>query len=882
MVVRVGPVTAILLLCGIGAPLRAADCNGNRVEDFTDIADATSNDCNTNGIPDECDALLLPLGQRRQRLSIGENPLGLVVVDLDGDGAGELVAVTSGTALSVARGDGNGGFERPVDYPAGDGARALTAGDLDADGDRDLVTVSDTAFFLLRNPGDGTLGRAEEFAAPPGTGSVTMADLNGDGLLDLVTASTSTHRVSVHVNGGAGAFAAEVSFSVGEGPATVAAGDFDDDGDVDLASANQTAGTVSVLINQGPGDQGAASMAAAVAYEVGPLPPPTAVTGELLAAGDLDGDDDLELVVATSASVAVLANQGGGTFAEAAHFAAKPIALTLGDLDADGDTDVAIGSELTTQPAPPLSPGAADIRHAGLLTVIANDGGGRLLAASSFSLEASARFVTAADLDADGDLELAVVTGDPEGVSVFWSGQEDTYAMSVQHVIFQDASPHGVAVADLDGDGDMDMASSNGGQFRSYTILINEGGGVFRIQPAVLVGGTAHIYTIAVGDFDLDGDLDLSFADLNNHLVHVVLNDGTAKFSPPASFRTGREPFYCTVGDMDSDGDLDVITADKLSRSATVLFNDGSAGFEQRERVRTGEGPQGVVAGDFDADGNMDLAVANSGAARSERLSVHRGAGDGTFGAAENYSTSAGPAFVQAGDFDADGDVDLASAQRDSTASVFPNRGDGTFDSPSTILLAENAFSFLAVDINGSGHLDFVFANQGGGNISVLLNQGQGTFRPPFHYAAAGLPRYVAAGDLDGDGYSDIVCNNRIGNSLTMFFNRSPRGGRENVPEGICISDGEPQFRRGDVDASGARNVTDALSLLNYLFLRGSVPPCRASADADDSGRLNLVDVLSLLNHLFQNGGPLPPPFEQCAEDPSADDLDCRSFPACP
>ncbi len=92
----------------------------------------------------------------------------------------------------------------------------------------------------------------------------------------------------------------------------------------------------------------------------------------------------------------------------------------------------------------------------------------------------------------------------------------------------------------------------------------------------------------------------------------------------------------------------------------------------------------------------------------------------------------------------------------------------------------------------------------------------------------------------------------------------------------------EPSFVRGDVNADGSINATDAVSLLSYLFRAGAAPDCAKSADTDDSGTLSITDAIGILRHIFGGAGPLPEPFAGCGVDTSADEVTCEAFAACP
>ncbi len=92
---------------------------------------------------------------------------------------------------------------------------------------------------------------------------------------------------------------------------------------------------------------------------------------------------------------------------------------------------------------------------------------------------------------------------------------------------------------------------------------------------------------------------------------------------------------------------------------------------------------------------------------------------------------------------------------------------------------------------------------------------------------------------------------------------------------------GEPRFSRGDANADGDMNLTDAISILNFLFTGGVKPPCTKSGDSDDNGALQLTDAVRILNFLFLGGPPPDDPYPDCGSDETADDLDCISFPPC-
>ncbi len=122
--------------------------------------------------------------------------------------------------------------------------------------------------------------------------------------------------------------------------------------------------------------------------------------------------------------------------------------------------------------------------------------------------------------------------------------------------------------------------------------------------------------------------------------------------------------------------------------------------------------------------------------------------------------------------------------------------------------------------------------------------------------------------DCDADGITD----------LARLSAGAPDADEDGVPDDCG---GGPLFVRGDANADGTGNVTDAVYVLDHLFGGGEVPPCAKSADADDSGTVDLRDAVYVLNFLFTGGAPPAAPFAECGQDPSVDELSCDSFPSC-
>ncbi len=314
---------------------------------------------------------------------------------------------------------------------------SLNAGDLDRDGDLDLVVANrfSKSVSVLLNSGDGRFTAAENFGAGTRPESVGVGDLDGDEDLDLVVANALDDDLTVLLNSGDGRFGAREDFGVGDGPRSVGLGDLDGDGDLDVVVANQLSNNVTVLLNNGDGRFGGG-----VEFGVGTTP-------RSLAIGDLDGDGDLDVVVANfgSRDVSVLLNSGDGGFEGALNFTLgvkQPNSVVVGDLDGDGDLDAVTANQPSDD-----------------VTVLLNDGNGSFGGGVVIGVGDSPRVAVMVDLDRDGDLDVVTSNSSSSDVSVLINRGDGSFEAGVPFGV--GAAPFFVVVGDLDGDGDADLATAN-------------------------------------------------------------------------------------------------------------------------------------------------------------------------------------------------------------------------------------------------------------------------------------------------------------------------------------------------------------------------------------------------------------------------------------
>lgn len=314
----------------------AEDCNGNGAADNLDISRGTSQDCNANAVPDECDLS----GVRFDAIAYYPVPRGAFIIrsaDVDRDGDMDLVVIGGQGCdnMSVLLNQGDGTFSGPTDYTVPGWPACLAVADLTGDGYADIVVGSDAGTSIFPNNGNGTFG-ARRDSSTQRTREVAAGDLDSDGDRDLVIVSWNygyeVAKVRVWTNGGGGAFS-EVIHNVGNSLEGLELADLDEDGDLDIVVGDGKAACscIRILLNHGNG-----TFAPAFDRTTG------GVTYRL-ASADMDHDGDVDLLLAKdSYRFTLLLNNGNATFADTSDrsLPALPYWIEPGDLDRDGDIDV--------------------------------------------------------------------------------------------------------------------------------------------------------------------------------------------------------------------------------------------------------------------------------------------------------------------------------------------------------------------------------------------------------------------------------------------------------------------------------------------------------------------------------------------------------------
>jgi hypothetical protein len=329
----------------------------------------------------------------------------------------------------------------------------------------------------------------------------------------------------------------------------IAAGDFSGNHRPDLAMTDVRRNAVDILLNRGNGTFGSP-----VFYPLNGLPSGIAV-------GDFNGDGKLDLVVADESfgTIAVLLGNGDGTFQNPSYYPAAsvedgPAAVAVGDFNGDGKLDVAVAVFRGSQSSVLLGKGDGTF--------------GPPIRFESDQFIGQVRFVTTADLNHDGKLDLVTAVNQPDIVQVLLGNGDGTFQPPVAYQA--GPTPVCISVGDFNGDGNLDLAVVNPFN-NTVNILLGKGDGTF--QPATSFSESLTPVWIAAGDFNKTGRLDLAIANYGSGNVSVLPGNGDGTFQAPQSYGTDAHSTALAVADFNGDGTLDVAVANSFSGDVSVLLN---------------------------------------------------------------------------------------------------------------------------------------------------------------------------------------------------------------------------------------------------------------------------------------------------------------------
>ena len=531
---------------------------------------------------------------------------------------------------------------------------------------------------------------------------------------------------------------------------------------------------------------------------------------------------------------------------------AEPRGAVQGDFNHDGKADIAVVNQC-------IDPYCTPDQRGGV-TIELGNGDGTFQSPVNYFAEYQSVALTEGDFNGDGNLDLAVVncTGEtfdycgyvpvPTGsVSILLGNGDGTFQPPVSYGLGD--YPRNVVTADFNGDGKLDLAVAVYCGTDPYcrfstpyvSILIGQGDGSFRY--GVQFPGRAQLMSLATGDFNHDGKIDIAAANRcgraskcgDPSTVSISLGNGDGTFQRSKDYASGNFSGGIAVGDFNGDSNLDLAVEDQCTINLScvetisgndqgvvaVLLGNGDGTFQPHVDYNTGiQSPERIVVhwttvavNDFNGDQIPDLAVADDGG----EVSFLFGKGDGTFKTHVDYGVGGSPNGIAVGDFNGDGKPDLAVANEGddtftSSMSVVINNGDGTFRARMEIVTGEDARGVAAGDFNRDGIPDFAVADYSTYTVSILL--GNGTSEPSAAYRIGFYSYDVVVADFNHDGNLDIAVANSCG------------------LDRLCLSPGSVSVLLGNGDGTFGQ-------ALNYTV--GQTPHSLAAGDINGDGLADLV-----------------------------------------
>jgi Subtilase family/FG-GAP-like repeat len=764
----------------------------------------------------------LPGFALRDALPAGFIPSGVATADFNRDGHQDWVVANGGAnTLWLYLGKGDGTSQLPTIIPLlGQAPVAVAAADLRGIGISDLVVAEadSGAIGVFLGNGDGTFQPEKEYYVPGPPTTLAVADLNGDGHLDIVAGTVASAQVNGFITllgDGTGNFGFPISappddpfdmpFVIG-----MALADFNKDGLPDIVYADPGNDSEAwVFINQGDGTF-KRSQLLIYGFSAGDA----FITG--VAAGDLNSDGCPDAVVLFNFGAAfIYKGDCSGTF-QTLNFATvglgdAPGAAAVLDVNGDGFPDLVISGVLNIADSFYGQP-AGD-----LLTVLLNDGTGKLLPPQVYRGDTSMFALAVADINGDGKPDIVTANQDSDSATVFLNDGKGGYGSPQGgYVGYLTGGSTGTSnapagnyfiISDLNGDGHPDLAAvmlsqSAGAPWRLSTLL-NDGTGHFAAPQGIDIAnfGTAPGDTV-FADFRNVGKPDFLeigsiFSGGSPALIYAK-NHGDGTFAPAVVTAAPGAQGIIGVGDFNKDGKLDFVVAgaqpgslpNSSVQTLTTFFGNGDGTFRQGATItydpppNNGGWAEHIVVGDFNHDGNLDVLVWVFVNVVPNPLPLFEllGNGDGTFQPAKMVLPNIQPFAV--GDLNHDGLPDLVELSYQEIQwgyaaallyNIYTGQPDGSFKltnsyqpytgSPDPHYLFGEGLQPMLADFNGDGQLDIAAfqtpgaaRNSPDGYLQVMLGNGDATFTPS--YIAFPLKKLYApavAVDVNGDGRADLI-----------------------------------------------------------------------------------------------------------------------------
>jgi hypothetical protein len=334
--------------------------------------------------------------------------------------------------------------------------------------------------------------------------------------------------------------------------------------------------------------------------------------------------------------------------------------------------------------------------------------------------------LVSADLNEDGNLDIAVNATGFDNTAIMIGDGAGGFTLT-GHVA-SDTLPKGLAVGDMNHDGHIDVVQCNNW---GYNAIVHFGDGLGGFgERDVVVNGEGGPNRVAVADFNNDGNLDIAVAGPDEGVILIYLGNGKGGLTlPPKEIEDVPNDHEIITADFNGDGNLDIGTV--TTSKVMVFLGDGTGSFTLSATLSGDPFPANLAAIDLNKDGKLDLVVGGAGPGAPAANFIETFLGDGAGGfvlkqtiTLDSFGDVRGE--MATGDFDEDGDVDIAFPL--SKVLVYFSDGTGNLVPGPALTAGDQPHTIISADFNKDGHIDLADSNRGDGTVSVFLGDGQGQF----------------------------------------------------------------------------------------------------------------------------------------------------------
>ncbi len=330
---------------------------------------------------------------------------------------------------------------------------------------------------------------------------------------------------------------------------------------------------------------------------------------------------------------------------------------------------------------------------------------------TSVSVGTSPSFPAHGDLNGDQREDLVVPNSTNASVTILWG--QASGVLGAPTTFSVPTLPRTAAVGDFDGDGHLDWAIACGAS--RVTVRYGDGAGNFAPALDIVLIGAAH--GLAAADLNGDGRTDLAATSVDSiDRLHILIAGPARTFLPPVLYATGGRPYHVTAGDLEGDGDVDLVVANESTDDISVFRNTGNGSFTGSALLARGDSPRRIALADWNDDGLLDMAIPSFGA---NGVRMMFGLANGGFVPGDLIPGGTGPTWTEAVDTNGDGYLDIVTAGSTSNSILVQEvLQGGNFAKLSILGTISNVTAVVGLDLNGDGRADLA-ATRGSNNTIV-------------------------------------------------------------------------------------------------------------------------------------------------------------------